>query len=96
MVGKLPLRIHKMGTWIGKKGHIDIIAQNSVRENIICLCNWSEPEMTFEMCQQLFASMEQAKITANYYYLFSAKSFEERLVKAVEKDPRILLVDMSK
>lgn len=96
MVGKLPLQIHKMGTWIGKKGRIDIIAQNSVRENIICLCNWSEPEMTFEMCQQLFQSMEQAKITANYYYLFSAKSFEEKLVKAVEKDQRILLVDMSK
>ena len=44
LIGKLPLKIHKMGTWIGKKGQIDIIAQNSVRENIICLCNWSEPQ----------------------------------------------------
>ncbi len=96
MVGKLPLKIHKMGTWIGKKGHIDIIVQNSVRENIICLCNWMEPELTFEMCQELFQSMEQAKITANYYYLFTAGSFGGKLQKLVAGDPRILLVDMGR
>lgn len=94
MTGKLPLHIHKMGSWIGKKGNIDIIAQNSIRENLICLCNWSEPEMTFEMCQQMFDSMEQAKIGANYYYLFTAKSFEDTLVKMAAGDDRILLVDM--
>ncbi len=96
LVGKLPLKIHKMGTWIGKKGHIDIIAQNSIRENIICLCNWSEPAMTFEMCQQLFQSMEQARITANYYYLFTAKSFDEQLLRVVEQDSRIVLVNMNR
>lgn len=94
-VHKLPLQMHKMGTWIGKQGHIDIIVQNEVRENLICLCNWSEPEMTFEMCQKLFQSMEQAKLTANYYYLFSAKSFDEKLRKMVSADKRILLVDMN-
>ena len=92
---KLPLEIYKMGTWVGKKGTIDIIAQNSVRENLICLCNWLEPEMTFGMCQQLFASMEQAKVTASFYYLFTARSFDEKLVKMVSKDSRILLVDMN-
>lgn len=94
-IQKLPIQMHKIGTWIGKQGHIDIIVQNKVRENLICLCNWSEPEMTFEMCQGLFKSMEQAKITANYYYLFSAKSFDEKLVKMVSADKRILLVDMN-
>lgn len=94
-VHKLPLQMHKMGTWIGKQGHIDIIVQNEVRENLICLCNWSEPEMTFEMCQKLFQSMEQAKLAANYYYLFSAKSFDEKLRKMVSADKRILLVDMN-
>ena len=52
--------------------------------------------MTFTMCQQLFQSMEQAKITANYYYLFSARGFDEELVKVVEGDDRILLVDMNR
>lgn len=94
-VHKLPLEIHKMGTWIGKRGNIDIIAQNSVRENLICLCNWEEPKMTFEMCQELFASMEQARVTANFYYLFTAKAFDEKLVRMVSRDSRIVLVDMN-
>lgn len=94
-IHKLPLQIHKMGTWVGKRGNIDIIVQNEVRENLICLCNWSEPELTFEMCQKLFQSMEQARLTANYYYLFSAKAFDEKLVKMVAADKRILLVDMN-
>lgn len=93
---KLPLKIHKMGTWVGKKGNIDIIAQNSVRENLICLCNWTEDQMTYEMCQQLFASMDQAKVAANFYYLFTAKAFDEKLVRMVSQDSRILLVDMAK
>lgn len=95
-VHKLPLEIHKMGTWVGKRGSIDIIAQNSVRENLICLCNWKEPEMTFEMCQKLFASMEQARVSANFYYLFTAKSFDEKLMRMVSQDARILLVDMNR
>lgn len=95
-VHKLPLEIHKMGTWVGKRGSIDIIAQNSVRENLICLCNWKEPELTFEMCQKLFASMEQARVSANFYYLFTAKSFDEKLMRMVSQDARILLVDMNR
>ncbi len=94
MAKKLPLQIHKMGTWVGKKGNIDIIAQNSVRENIICLCSWSEQKMTFEMCQRLFTSMEQAKVTANFYYLFSANGFEEDLKEIASQEQRIILVDM--
>lgn len=92
---RLPLQIHKMGTWVGKKGNIDIIAQNSVRENLICLCNWNEPKMTYEMCQQLFDSMEQARVVASYYYLFTARAFDEKLVRMVSQDSRILLVDMN-
>ena len=34
LIGKLPMR-SVVGTWIGKEGNIDIIAQNSVRENIV-------------------------------------------------------------
>lgn len=93
-IRKLPIQIYKMGTWIGKRGHIDIIVQNTIRENLLCLCNWSKP-MSFEMCQDLFQSMEQAKITANYYYLFSAKGFDEKLVRMVSADSRIQLVDMN-
>lgn len=40
IVGKLPLKIAKMGTWVGKEGNIDIIAQNEIRQNMVGICNW--------------------------------------------------------
>lgn len=42
LVGKLPIQIHKIGTWVGKQGNIDVVAQNSIRESIVGICNWSE------------------------------------------------------
>ena len=95
LVGKLPMKIHKMGTWIGKEGNIDIIAQNSVRENIVGYCNWNQPEFTMEMKEALLKSMKQAKIDAKYFFLFSAKGFSEEIRQLAEEDTRYILVDMN-
>ena len=95
LTGKLPLHIKKMGTWIGKTGNIDIIAQNEVRENLVGLCNWEKPQVTMEMCEELFANMKKAKISANYYFLFSASTFEQAVVEMAEQDKRFVLIDMS-
>lgn len=94
-VGKFPIQIHKIGTWIGKNGTIDIIAQNSVRENIVGICNWSAPEMTYDRCEELFDSMEQAKISAKQYFLFSAKAFDEVLQRKAKENPAYVLIDMT-
>lgn len=96
LVNRLPLKICKTGTWIGKQGSIDIIAQNSIRENLIGLCNWSEEQMTVERYHDLADSMKKAKIKAKYYYLFSAKNFDSPLKKLAEEDDRIVLVDMNR
>lgn len=95
LVGKLPLKVKKMGTWVGKEGNIDIIAQNEIRQNMVGLCNWDKPELTMEMCEELFANMKKAKISAEYYFLFSAKGFEPALVQMAEQDKRFILVDMN-
>ncbi len=95
MVGKLPLKIKKMGTWIGKEGTIDIIAQNEIRQNMVGVCNWDKPEFTMEMCEELFASMKLAKISAEYYFLFSAKAFAPEVAAMAESDSRFVLVDMN-
>lgn len=96
LVNRLPLKIHKTGTWVGKQGNIDIIAQNSIRENLIGLCNWSEDQMTIKMYEQLQESMKKAKIKAKYYYLFSAKSFDATLKKLSEENNHIVLIDMNR
>lgn len=95
IVGKLPLKIAKMGTWVGKEGNIDIIAQNEIRQNMVGICNWDKPEFTMEMCEELFANMKLARISAEYYFLFSAKAFAPDVVAMAEADKRFLLVDMN-
>ena len=95
MVDKLPIKIHKTGTWVGKTGNIDIIAQDSTRNNLIGLCNWSRPQLTYEMCGKLFDTMKKAKLKSNYYYLFSAKAFDDELLERSKQDKRLVLVDMT-
>ena len=95
MVGKLPLKIARMGTWVGKEGNIDIIAQNEIRQNMVGLCNWQEPKLTMEMCEALFLNMKRAKIGAEYYFLFSAQGFAPEVTAMAERDKRFVLVDMN-
>lgn len=94
-VRQLPMEIHKMGTWVGKRGNIDIIVQNSVRENLVGLCNWSKPQLTYEMYEGLLDAMGQARISAKQYYLFSAREFDDRIREKAAQDDRIVLVDMN-
>ena len=94
-MGKLPFKVSKVGTWLGKTGSIDIIAQSTDRRSIIGFCNWNKPQMTMEMCEQMAVAMEQARLSSDDYYLFSATSFEPALEKYVTLDPRFKLINMN-
>lgn len=93
-VGKLPLEIHQIGTWVGKKGNIDIVARNAVRESIVGMCNWSQEYMPDEAAEQLLDNLKQAKLSPKHIYLFSAQNFSEELVARSKEDERFILVDM--
>ena len=94
-MGRLPVKVNKMGTWIGKNGHIDIVAQSSARERIVAVCNWENAALTVDMVQEMFLAMKQAKIQAEHYYLFSAKAFAPALVALAKEDRRFELIDMN-
>lgn len=94
-MNRLPLEVKKLGTWVGKTGNIDIVAQSSDRQNIVGLCNWEKPMLTVEMLKNLIAAMHKAKISSDYFYLFSAKSFEPALIEMAKVDKRIELIDMN-
>lgn len=94
MVGKLPIDIHRIGTWVGKQGTIDIVAQNEVRQSVVGVCNWSEPQMSVRWGDELLENMKRARISADYMYLFSAQGFSPELVQLSKEDGRFLLVDM--
>ena len=93
--GSLPISISKEGTWIGKKGRIDIILQNDVRENVVGFCSWSESNMSRAHLEQLEDSMNQARVKAVKKYMFSAGTFDRDLTAYAENDPTIELVDMN-
>lgn len=94
-VGQVPIKIKKMGTWVGKSGTIDIIGQNEQRENVVGICNWKESELSAKRYEDLLAQMKKAKISAKVIYLFSAKKFDKKLVELAEENPKIVLVDMT-
>lgn len=93
-LGRLPFAIHKMGTWIGRTGNLDIIAQSSARESIVGLCNWEKPMLTVDMCEEMAETMKKAKISSEHYFLFSATAFEPELVERTRQDERFTLIDM--
>jgi hypothetical protein len=94
-IGRVPFSIHKIGTWVGKEGNVDIIAQSTDRQNIIGLCNWEKPLLTMQMCEEMYTSMQRARVQSDHFYLFSAKAFEPALVEYVRSDQRFELIDMN-
>lgn len=94
-VGKLPVIVSKMGTWVGKQGNIDIIAQDMSRNNIVGKCSWSAETFTYEMYEELLEMMKMAKISSKYCYLFSARKFDAKLIRESQDNKGIILVDMN-
>ena len=94
-VDKLPIKLEKTGTWVGKNGVIDVIAQNSVRENLVGICNWSEEKMPYEAYENLLSNMKKAMISAKNIYLFSATAFDSKLVDLANSDSKVTLIDMT-
>ena len=94
-MNRLPFHVHKTGTWVGKTGSIDIIAQSTDRRNIIGFCNWNQPQLTMEMCEEMATAMEKARLNSEHYYLFSATAFEPALEQYVTRDPRFILINMN-
>ena len=93
-VGQCTIKIEKMGTWLGKSGTIDVVAQDIVRNNVVGKCNWKNPMLTLEDYENLVDSMKKARINAKTVYLFSATAFDKELMDLAKDDDSIVLVDM--
>ncbi|MBQ7076873.1 MAG: ATP-binding protein [Lachnospiraceae bacterium] len=94
-VKRLPITIERQGTWVGKRGNIDIIAQDNERNTIACKCCYSEPKFTYEMYEDLLNQIQEAKVNAEYIYLFSTKGFDARLTEIAAQNANIKLIDMN-
>lgn len=77
--GKCPVKIDRIGEWIGKLGIIDIVVQNENGQTMIGGCNWDSKRMRYEDYEWLLFCAEKAKLQVDYVYLFSVGRFDEKL-----------------
>lgn len=92
---KLPVKFTKTGTWLGKIGNIDIVCQDEDENTIIGYCNYEKDEMTFEDFEWLSFCVKQAKLSGDYFYLFSKVSFDNELKKYASENANVFLIDSS-
>lgn len=92
--GKLPFEISKMGEWVGKSGNIDLIAQSESGETIVGICNWDKPMMRYDDYEWLLFCVKKAKLQADYFYLFSANRFDEKLILEARVKQNLKLISL--
>ncbi len=92
--GNLPIRVSKMGRWIGKLGTIDYVATDENGNTMLVLCNWEKPMIRFDDYEWLLFCAKQAKIRADYCMLISAQGFDEKLRFAGSSKKNISLVTL--
>jgi hypothetical protein len=76
---RLPFRAAEYGEWVGKFGNIDIIVKGEKGETLLCLCNFEKPMMRYDDYEWLLFCARKARLHADYVYLFSVSSFDEKL-----------------
>ena len=95
-MGKLSFKYTKKGSWIGKVGNIDIIAQDDEGNTLCALCSYEKNRMSYEDYEWFMFCIKQAKLKVNDYFLFSSGDFDERIVQEAEEKENVYLIDASK
>ncbi|MCR5102329.1 MAG: DUF234 domain-containing protein [Butyrivibrio sp.] len=91
--GRFPFEIEQHGEWVGKLGNIDIIAQSEVGDTLIGQCMFRE-EFGYDDYEWLLTCTSKAKLSADYFYLFSTSGFDQNLIKESELSGKIRLIDL--
>lgn len=73
--GRMPFVIEKSGTWFGKEGTIDYVAEGADSGLLAAACRWERTPMTWEDFMKLLSLLNQAGMEPDYYYLFSKSGF---------------------
>ena len=95
-MGKLSFRYTKKGSWIGKVGNIDIIAQDEEGHTLCGFCSYEKNRMSYEDYEWFMFCVKQAKLKVNDYFLFSSGDFDERIIQEAEEKGNVYLIDASK
>lgn len=89
--GGLPFKIVRKGSWYGKNGNVDIIAEGEDGSCLIGQSNSTDKPMAQTDYEKLLANAELAGISFQYVYLFSLGGFAEELRALSEKNKEITI-----
>ncbi|MBO5291661.1 MAG: ATP-binding protein [Lachnospiraceae bacterium] len=90
--GNLPIRFERSGEWVGKKGSLDLVAQNEEGRTLICGCDYGMAPMTYERFEEWMDCVRAARLSADEIYLFAREKFEERLQLLAKENEKVHLV----
>lgn len=93
---KLPLKIREKGSWFGKNGTIDYLAEGTNGKIMAAKCKWQEQPMNEADLEQLLLLLTQAEMDPDYYYLFSKSGFTSGLEAKAKCFESIRLISMDK
>ena len=90
---RLPFEIEEEGEWVGKMGTLDIVAQSETGDTLVGICEWSK-KMDLDSLEFIRTCSKRARISPDYYYLFSAVGFDDALVSIAQDSSSIKLISL--
>lgn len=92
---RLPIKAERFGTWVGKQGTIDIIATDAEGANIVALCIYDKPMVTYKDYEEALELSRKASVNPDYVYLFAGSGFDEKinLESKIGKNLKPVLLD---
>lgn len=88
---ELDFHIIRIGTWFGKVGNIDIIAEDESGRLICCMCCFAKNKMSYSDYEWNKYCISQAKIDCYKQFLFSPSSFDDKLLKEGSVNENLIL-----
>ena len=89
----LPIKITKSGEWVGKAGTIHFIGKDEHRNILAAYCALGSDPMNYSEFEWFDYCLKEAKIKADYIYLFSKNGFDEDLNEMIW-DREVTYVDI--
>ncbi|MBR4413014.1 MAG: ATP-binding protein, partial [Lachnospiraceae bacterium] len=89
----LPIKITKSGEWVGKSGTIHFIGKDEHRNILAAYCALGSDPMNYSEFEWFDYCLKEAKIKADYIYLFSKNGFDEDLNEMIW-DREVTYVDI--
>lgn len=90
--GQFPFAISTMGEWAGKAGDIDMVAQSEAGETFLALFGCEREKFPYEDYEWLLFLAGQAKLHADYIWLFTDREFDERLIAEAKENDALSLI----